>query len=159
MPVKVVFLHGREGTPEGDKVRALRNMGYEVMAPSLDKNDWAVSVNQACDAIESFLPDVVVGSSRGGAVAMATNTRRPMVLICPAWQKNNPWSTCRADSVILHARSDAVVPYADSARLAHATGAALVVCGSDHRMNTPEAFAALHAAVERVRSDPMGDRV
>jgi hypothetical protein len=32
-------------------------------------------------------PDVVIGSSRGGAVAMNINTvSTPLILLCPAWK-------------------------------------------------------------------------
>jgi hypoxanthine phosphoribosyltransferase len=38
-------------------------------------------------------PDVIVGSSRGGAVALNINSKdTPLVLLCPAWKN---WGTCQ----------------------------------------------------------------
>jgi hypothetical protein len=87
---------------------------------------------------------VIVGSSRGGAVAMNMNGgRAKLVLLCPAWKK---WGTARKvkpDTVILHSRADDVVPFADSEELAKSSGAVLIEVGTDHRLADPEPLAAM----------------
>jgi hypothetical protein len=58
---------------------------------------------------------LIVGSSRGGAVAMNLNSgSTPLVLLCPAWK---PWGTTKAVepvTTILHSEADEVNPFADS---------------------------------------------
>ena len=133
--MRIVYLHGRMSSPNSQKCKFLRDNGHEVHAPKLKSTDWAQSVTAAREIMEKVLPDLVIGSSRGGAVAMATNTTVPMVLICPAWGKYAPWSICRGNSTILHAKEDRIVKFSDSKLLSEASGAKLVEVGSDHRMN------------------------
>jgi hypothetical protein len=48
-------------------------------------------------------PDVIVGSSRGGAVALNINSKdTPLVLLCPAWKNWGTVNTLKPNSVILH---------------------------------------------------------
>ena len=133
--MRIVYLHGRMSSPNAQKCKFLRENGHEVYAPKLKSTDWGQSVNAAREIMEKVKPDLVIGSSRGGAVAMATNTTVPMVLICPAWGKYAPWSICRGNSTILHAKKDRIVKFSDSKLLSEASGAKLVEVGSDHRMN------------------------
>ena len=133
--MRIVYLHGRMSSPNAQKCKFLRENGHEVFAPRLKSTDWAQSVNAAREIMEKVMPDLVIGSSRGAAVAMATNSTVPMVLICPAWGKYAPWSMCRGNSTILHAKEDRIVKFADSKLLSEASGAKLVQVGKDHRMN------------------------
>ena len=133
--MRIVYLHGRMSSPNAKKCEFLRENGHEVFAPKLISHNWEQSVTAAREILEKVQPDLVIGSSRGGAVAMATNTTVPMVLICPAWGKYAPWSVCRGNSTILHSKSDRIVKYSDSELLSTGTGAKLVEIGKDHRMN------------------------
>jgi len=147
--VKIVFLHGLESSPNSAKVKFLREQGHEVLAPRLDRNDWEQSVMAARDAITAFQPDVVVGSSRGGAVAMVARVSPiPTILIAPAWKKYAPWATISGSTVILHSSQDWIVPFADSEELARTFGAKLYDVGEDHRMNDPEALSALAVGLD-----------
>ncbi len=141
--MRIVYLHGRLSSPNSEKCKFLRANGHEVYAPKLKSTDWGQSVTAAREIIEKVLPDLVIGSSRGGAVAMATNTTVPMVLICPAWGKYAPWSMCRGNSTILHAKEDRIVKFSDSKLLSEASGAKLIEIGKDHRMNDESAMKAL----------------
>jgi len=141
--MRIVYLHGRMSSPNAQKCKFLRENGHEVFAPKLKSTDWAQSVAAAREILEKVKPDLVIGSSRGAAVAMATNTTVPMVLICPAWGKYAPWSVCRANSTILHAKSDRIVKFSDSELLSHTSGAKLVEVGKDHRMDDENAMKAL----------------
>jgi len=58
-------------------------------------------------------PDVVVGSSRRGAVAMNINScDMPRVLLCPAWKRWGTATTVKPGTIILHWPTDEVVPFA-----------------------------------------------
>jgi hypothetical protein len=98
-------------------------------------------------------PQVVVGSSRGGAVAMNLDSgATPLVLLCPAWKKHGSAKTVKHGTVVLHSRADDVVPLADSEELVRNSGlpaSALVEVGNDHRLADPEPLAAMLRACER----------
>ena len=73
----------------------------------------AVATAQA--EFDKHQPQVVVGSSRGGAVAMNINSgEAKLVLLCPAWKNWGVVKKVKADTVILHSRADEVIPFADS---------------------------------------------
>ena len=151
--MKIVFLHGLESSPNSTKATYLRSMGHDVVAPHLPKDLWEQSVMEARRAIERHRPDVVIGSSRGGAVAMAAmmaTPRVPVVLVAPAWQKYAPWATIPTGVSIVHSTEDTVVPYEESERLAKAYGAKLITAGMSHRMSDTAALEAIVAACESV---------
>jgi len=147
---KILFLHGLESKPGGSKANALTHKGYEVLNPHLPKSSWKSSVEIAQEVIDIEMPDIIVGSSRGGAVALNVNPRgAKLVLIAPAWKRfgGDP-QYCDGTTVILHCRGDKIVPYQDSEELSHDTGANLIPCGADHRMSDPDALDAIIDAVE-----------
>ena len=79
--MRILFLHGWHSTPGGVKPTFLAQHGHEVFNPALpdDNFDAAVAIAQA--DFDRGRPDVVVGSSRGGAVAMNISTGdTPLVL-------------------------------------------------------------------------------
>ena len=147
--MKILFLHGKEGTPFGSKPTYLRSKGYEVCAPALDKNDWEGSRATAQKAFEEFTPDVVVGSSRGGALACDLKTGDiPKVLIAPAY-KHFPAKVVDVDKNcwILHCKDDTIVKWEHSVQLAESTDAVLLECGEGHRMSDETALRVLHSCV------------
>ena len=147
--MKVLFLHGLESTPGGRKPTTISNAGYEVIEPSLPATSWEDSVNAAQEAYDAEQPDVVVGSSRGGAVAMAANLPvRKMILIAPAWKKYCPGCTIAPNTTILHSPKDEVISFADSRLLSKMFGAELVIAGDGHRMNDSGALAKLMQAID-----------
>src|SRR4051794_33083590 len=114
-PMKILYCHGRDGSPNGQKAVALRDAGHEVIAPALPADDWEVSVRAAREALASAVPDVLVGSSRGGAVAMraSAGSTVPLVLLAPAWRRFGVEPVVGRDTRILHGIKDDVVPLAD----------------------------------------------
>jgi hypothetical protein len=61
--------------------------GHAVINPKLPDENFGEAVKIAQEEFDKHQPDVIVGSSRGGAVAMNTkigNAR--LVLLCPAWK-------------------------------------------------------------------------
>ena len=141
--MNIIYLHGKESSPNSTKRRKLESLGHNVFAPFLDKTNWEQSVTAARDAINELKPDLIVASSRGAAVAMATNTSAPLVLIAPAWAKYCPWGACRANTVIIHSKNDKVIPFKHSQKLAHSFGARLIEAGTNHRMNSEDVYEVL----------------
>ena len=142
--MKVLFLHGWQSVPGGVKPTFLKDHGHEVVNPALPDDDFNDAVRIAQAEFDKHQPDVVVGSSRGGAVAMNINSgEAKLVLLCPAWKKWGTARTVKPGSVILHSRADDVVPFADSEELARASGATLIEVGNDHRLADPEPLAAM----------------
>jgi hypothetical protein len=150
--MKVLFLHGWQSVPGGVKPTFLAQHGHEVINPQLPDEDFNEAVRIAQAEFDKHLPQVVVGSSRGGAVAMSINSGDALlVLLCPAWKKYGMVKTVRPSTVIFHSRADDVIPFADSEELAKNSGATLIEVGSDHRLAEPEPLAAMLRACERGR--------
>src|SRR5438874_6984126 len=145
--MKVLFLHGWQSVPGGVKPTYLKDHGHEVVNPALPHEDFAEAVRIAQAEFDKHRPQVVVGSSRGGAVAMSIDSgEAKLVLLCPAWKKYGTATTVKSDTVILHSRADDVVPFTDSEELARTGGATLIEVGSDHRLADPEPLAAMLGA-------------
>jgi predicted esterase len=152
--MKILFLHGWGSTPGGLKPTFLRNSGHEVLNPSLPDDDFAESVRIAQGEFDQHHPDIVVGSSRGGAVALNVNTgSTPLVLLCPAWRRWGTATSSKPNTIILHSEADEAVPIADSRELLRNSvlaESALIVVGTEHRLADPESLKAMLAAVERL---------
>ncbi len=140
--------------PGGKKPTFLNEHGHTIINPALSDDDFdaAVRISQAeCDQHQ---PDVIVGSSRGGAVAMNIDSGdKPLVLLCPAWKKWGAATTVNPNTIILHSRADDVVPFADSEELVRNSGlpeSALIETGNDHRLADPEPLRAMLEACERL---------
>ena len=150
--MKILFLHGWQSTPGGLKPTFLKDHGHTVLNPALPDDDFDAAVRIAQAEFDQGKPDVVVGSSRGGAVAMNIDTgTTPLVLLCPAWKRWGTATTVKAGTVIVHSLDDEVVPFADTQELLRNSGldeSALIVVGSDHRLADPEPLAAMAKAVE-----------
>ena len=151
--MKILFLHGWTSTPGGLKPTYLENHGHEVLNPALPDDDFEEAVRIAQAEFDGNYPDVVVGSSRGGAVAMNINSgTTPLVLLCPAWKRWGTATKVKPSAVILHSPADETVPFADSQELLRSSGlpeSALIVVGKDHRLADPETLKAMLEAVER----------
>src|SRR5262249_37251817 len=121
--------------------------------PKLPDEDFSEAVRIAQAEFDKHRPDVVVGSSRGGAVAMNLDSgKTPLVLLCPAWKKHGTARTVKQGMGILTSRAGAVVPFATGGEPVGPTGpppSALIEGGSDHRLADPEPLAAMLRACER----------
>lgn len=147
--MKILFLHGWHSVLGGVKPTYLKDHGHEVLNPALDDDDFTLALKTAQAEYDKHQPQVVVGSSRGGAVATNIDSGlAKLVLLCPAWKN---WGTARIvkpDTVILHSRADGVIPYADSEELARNSGVRLIEVGTDHRLAEPEPLATMLRACE-----------
>jgi len=140
----ILFLHGWHSVPGGVKPTYLKDHGHEVINPVLDDDDFTTAVTTAQAEFDKHQPKVVVGSSRGGAVAMNINSGNArFVLLCPAWKNWGTAKSVRPDAVILHSRADDVIPFIDSEELARNSGATLIEVGTDHRLADREPLAAM----------------
>ena len=150
--MRILFLHGWRSVPGGVKPTYLAHHGHEVINPALSDDDFQAALRVAQDAFDRAHPDVVVGSSRGGAVAMNLDAGAvPLVLLCPAWKRWGTARTVKPGTTILHSRADETIPFAESEELARNSGLppdALVEVGGDHRLADPESLAALKRACE-----------
>ena len=153
--MKILFLHGWQSTPGGVKPTYLKEHGHTVLNPALPDDDFDAAVRIAQAEFHHCQPDVLVGSSRGGAVAMNIDTgATPLVLLCPAWKRWGTATTVKPATIILHSQADDVVPFADSEELVRNSGlplGSLVEVGTEHRLADPESLARMLEVVERVR--------
>jgi hypothetical protein len=151
--MKILFLHGWMSKPGAVKPGYLARHGHEVLNPALPDDDFDEAVRIAQAEFEGHHPDVLVGSSRGGAIAMNVQAGHvPLVLLCPAWKKWGAARTVKPGTVILHSTADNVVPIEDSRELirnSRLAPSALIVIGDDHRLADPEPLAELLTACEQ----------
>jgi alpha-beta hydrolase superfamily lysophospholipase len=143
----VLFLHGWNSRPGGVKPTYLAEHGHVVINPALPDEDFDEAVRIAQESFDRHRPDVIVGSSRGGAVAMnIDSTGAAVILLCPAWKKWGTATTVKLGTAILHSEADDVIPIAESRELLARSGlpdSALIVVGNDHRLADPEPLAAM----------------
>lgn len=156
MGLKILFLHGWQSVPGGVKPTHLAARGHQVLNPALDDDQFDLALAVAQANYDRHRPDVIVGSSRGGAVAMNLKSGvTPLVLLCPAWKRWGVAQTIKPNAVVLHSRADDVIPFADSLELLAASGLpedALLEVGSDHRLADESSLAVMHWAAELLGS-------
>lgn len=145
--MKILFLHGWHSVPGGVKPTYLISQGHDVSNPPLNDDHFDVALATAQAAFDQNQPDVVVGSSRGGAIAMNLRVgTTPLVLLCPAWKRWGTSVKVPSRTIILHSPDDDVVPFADSEELSLASldpPAVLFEVGHDHRLADPEPLAVM----------------
>jgi len=87
--LRVQFIHGLEGSPQGAKAQLFAAQ-FTALTPAMDTNDVEGCVTVHAATLASFKPDVLVGSSFGGAVAVALLQRGvwrgPTLLLAQAAQ-------------------------------------------------------------------------
>lgn len=152
--MKILFLHGLTSSPGGLKPTYLNDHGHEVLNPDLSGGEFNESVRIAQTEYEQHDPDVVVGSSRGGAVAVNMDIKdTPMVLLCPAWKSWGTATTVKSNTSIIHSELDEVVSIEDSKELLKINGlpeSKLIVVGHEHRLADEESLRVMLRACERV---------
>ena len=144
---RVLFIHGLEGSPQGAKARLFATH-FESLTPAMDTSDFEACLEVQGRAIESFQPDVVVGSSFGGAVAVALLASRawrgPTLLLAQAAIHYDADASLPNDATVwlVHGSRDTLLPLEHSRRLAatgHPDRVRLIEVEDDHP---------LHASVE-----------
>jgi alpha/beta superfamily hydrolase len=118
---------------------------FEALTPAMNTADFAACVDLQARQVETFRPDVVVGSSFGGAVVVALLERGawrgPTLLLAPA-QRHYPVPErlpANVPTYIVHGTRDDVVSIEGSRALAR-TGTAecvrLFEVDDEHRLQT-----------------------
>lgn len=152
--MKILYLHGWHSAPIGIKSIHLKSHGHSVISPTLNEDDFQAAVRTAQAQYDEHEPDVIVGSSRGGAVAMNIDSKdTPLVLLCPAWKKWGTAKTIKPNSIILHSKADETIPFEDSLELlanSDLPSEKLVVVGKDHRLADEESLKAMVEVCERL---------
>jgi predicted esterase len=162
---RVQFIHGLEGSPQGSKARALAEH-FEATTPAMDTGDFEACVALHAEALESFEPDVLAGSSFGGAVAVALLQRGlwrgPTLLLAQAAHKRGlPAELPEGVRVwLVHGTRDELVPVEESRALAKSGTPGLVrliEVDDDHRLSDTVASGRLVALVRELAESGSGD--
>lgn len=152
----ILFLHGWHSLVGGVKPTYLRDHGHDVVNPALSDHDFGKALRTAQAEYDRHHPDLIVGSSRGGAIAMNLEAgATPLVLLCPAWKRWGNVRSVKPGTTILHSEADDTIPIADSCELVGNSGlpeSALIVIGNDHRLADREPLQAMLEACERAHS-------
>ncbi|WP_045225697.1 YqiA/YcfP family alpha/beta fold hydrolase [Methyloterricola oryzae] len=153
--MKILYLHGWQSVPGGVKPSYLKQAGHQMLEPALPDEDFDAAVRIAENWLAENGADLIVGSSRGGAVAVNMQAAGvPRVLLCPAWKRWGSIDRVPPGTIILHAPADEVVPYADSQELLSRSGlseSALIAVGTEHRLADPESLAMLLKVVDSLQ--------
>ncbi len=121
--LRVQFIHGLESSPQGNKARLFAET-FDAITPAMDTRDFPGCVEVQAGVLESFRPDVLVGSSFGGAVAVALlqsgRWQGPTLLLAQAALRADlPAALPEGVRIwLIHGRSDAIVAIDDSRALA-----------------------------------------
>lgn len=135
--MRVLFCHGKEGSPQGTKAKMLKDNFRIPVVPTLTNSYDIKDFLDDLILVESLAhgADVLVGSSRGGALLCQAKTKARKVLIAPAWKKFSVLPCLTKNDIIIHSKADDMVPYEDSVWLANKFGCRLIECGDNHRMS------------------------
>lgn len=142
--MRVLFMHGLESSPRGDKAVYLARH-FEALTPAMNTGDFQACLAQQTAAIAAFAPDVVVGSSFGGALAVVLLAQGawtgPTLLLAQASARFDPTLRLPADVPVLlvHGTRDDVVDIEGSRRLARTGTPArvrLLEVDDGHRLQT-----------------------
>jgi hypothetical protein len=129
--IRVQFIHGLEGSPQGSKAQ-LFAQHFTALTPAMDTGDFAACVAVQVEAMARFRPDVLVGSSFGGAVAVELLQRGlwrgPTLLLAQAALKRAGCASLPEGVRVwlVHGLRDELVEIEDSRRLARTGSPELV---------------------------------
>ena len=147
--MRVLFCHGKEGTANGTKATRIKQ-NFDATVPKLTNSFAKEDFEKDLALVEGLArdADVIVGSSRGGAIVAALKTNKRKVLIAPAIRKFGVLPQLRMQDTILHCAKDDLVDFEDSHALADVFGVKLIECGLDHRMSDEETINKIIAVIK-----------
>jgi len=137
----IIFAHGMEGTPNGSKIRSLREAGFEVLAPDFQGMalDERVDLLQRVCEVHRTASAVLAGSSYGGLAASIVAMRMPdafrgLLLCAPALHLDEPPIDAQTvliapkgmKTAIIHGIDDDIVPISCSIEYAERSGEDIV---------------------------------
>jgi len=152
---RVQFAHGLESSVQGNKARFFAEH-YDACTPAMNTRDFESCVAVHAGTAARFVPDLLVGSSFGGAVVVALLQRGlwrgPVLLLAQASFKFSdrarfpegarffdcPQLPEGARATLVHARQDQAVPIEHSVQLADgcdSTLVELIACDDNHALS------------------------
>jgi dienelactone hydrolase len=162
--IRVQFAHGLEGSPRGAKARLLAKE-FDAVTPEMDTSDFEACVGVQEATLQSFRPDVLIGSSFGGSVVVRLLERGawtgPTLLLAQAALRRRP-EVKLPDGVpvwLVHARQDDIVPVEDSRKLAGTSAdprVKLIEVDDDHALHASVADGRLLAWVRELARERVG---
>jgi len=165
--LRIQFAHGLEGSPQGTKARLIAQH-FDCRTPAMDTSDFAACVALHRGELGRFDPHVLVGSSFGGAVAVALLQdgawRGPTLLLAQAAQALGLPTVLPRDPLggpvwLVHGTRDAVVDVEDSRRLAASADSdrvRLIEVDDDHALTRSVANGALLRWIRGVFTEQEG---
>jgi pimeloyl-ACP methyl ester carboxylesterase len=124
---RLVFIHGLEGTSQGEKARLLRGLFPAILTP-----DFTGPLEARMDILRAILGEEkgwrLIGSSFGGLMAAIFACQRPeqvqqLILLAPAllWPEfaASPPAAIDVPVIIYHGTQDVIVPWKPTQELAH----------------------------------------
>ena len=158
--MRILYFHGWGGRPSGTFATFLGENGYDVVDPHLPSLEgvegFQVAVKVGQEAFDQCQPDLIVGFSRGGGVAINIDSGSvPLVLIAPDWRFKEGRETVKRKALILHSPEDLTINwYASKMLLANSElpekGHLIEVRGGHSQMKEPPALEALLDAIKQV---------
>ncbi len=155
----IIFAHGLEGSPNGSKIRALRNAGFDVVAPDFQGMVLAERVDllhEICLEYASEQP-ILAGSSYGGLTAAIVamrmeNAFRGLLLCAPALHLVEPPVDDKTvlvapnglKTIIIHGLEDDIVPISCSIEYASRSKNEIVAF---HKVNDGHRLAESHQEI------------
>ena len=155
----IIFAHGLEGSPNGSKIRSLRDAGFEVIAPDFQGMVLAERVDlleEICLEYASQQP-VLAGSSYGGLTAAIIAMRMPdafrgLLLCAPALHLVEPPVDDKTvlvapnglKTIIIHGLGDDIVPISCSIEYASRSSNEIVAF---HQVNDGHRLAESHRKI------------
>jgi len=121
--VRVQFVHGLESSPQGIKAQLFARH-FDARTPAMNTHDFESSVAVQVATLREFDPHVLVGSSYGGAIAVALlqrgEWRGPTLLLAQAALRRGQPVWLPEDTTIwlVHGTRDEIIAAEDSRVLA-----------------------------------------
>jgi hypothetical protein len=164
--LRVQFIHGLEGSPHGAKAQLFAEH-FTATTPAMDTHDFDACVQLHAGVLLSFKPDVLIGSSFGGAVAVALLQRGlwrgPTLLLAQAAKHFGLPLQLPPDVHVwlVHGTHDIVVDI-DECRVLSRTGTAqlvrLIEVDDDHSLHGMVESGRLVETVRRLYATSYGER-
>lgn len=157
----ILFAHGLEGSPQGTKVRYLREAGLDLEVPDLQGLSLAERVARI-EALSGAGGLLLAGSSYGGLTAAIVAARHPerftgLCLLAPALLLDEPPHEPDAlaappdlPTVVIHGRQDDVCPIEGSRRYVERSGAHVELVEVDDGHRLVESLPTILAALRRL---------
>ena len=182
--MKVLFLHGLEGNPDGKKATYLRQK-YGAHVPTLDtselrklkddisENTWEMiprnkivkaaiaPLKQARKAIRDYKPDLVIGSSMGGALlaslVMDDTWNGPALFLASGAQYLFGITDLMNHTPVsrhwIHGTHDTLIPYTHSLNAAQDSYGTCQLVSDDHRLESIIESGVLVEAIENLTKE------